>query len=57
MVDEGFGHENGVAGATERLMTPLYTSTRIMNYVSNTLITRSGTSMNQMKSGGQGFQA
>ena len=46
-----------VAGATERLMMPKYTSTRIMNYVSNTLITRSGTSMHQMKSGGRGFLA
>ena len=46
-----------VAGATERLMKPNFNSTRIRNYVYNTLITRSGTSMHQMKSGGRGFWA
>ena len=45
-----------VAGATKRLMKPNFNSTRIRNYVSNTLITRSGTSMHQM-SGGRGFRA
>jgi len=46
-----------VAGEFGRLIKPKIIPTRTQNYVYHTLISRSGTSMHQMKSGGRGFRA